>query len=168
MREIERRLGVLRLLLADLTARREQTEAARRQVHSQKAQLVEFTVQRNGSVHTALDALAELDERLTRAERDLRHIELLRGRAQEELDALVVMRGVGDAQKRLDELATQRDRLLAEIGAPHVHAGELAEIAAEMAELRATIEAASAAAARALATRGHGEPGAPRNPDAQH
>lgn len=50
MREIERRQGGLRLLLADLTARREQTEAALRQVREQKARLVEFTVQRNGPV----------------------------------------------------------------------------------------------------------------------
>ena len=158
MHEIERRLGLLRLLLADLVARREQTEQARRQIHSQKAQLVEFTVQRNGLVSNALAALAELDERLVRAESDLRHIEQIRRRAQEELDALVVMRGVDDAQKRLAELEARRGQLVASGATDQTHASELAEIEAEMAEMRAAIEAASDAAARALADRGRGGP----------
>lgn len=153
MREIERRQGILRLLLADLTARREQTETAARQIQEQKARLVEFTVQRNGSVGNALAALAELDERLTRAQSDLRHIEMLRRRAQDELDALLVMRGVADARERLDELAARRAALVENEMAGQMHAADLNEIDAEMAELRATIETASAAAARALSDR---------------
>lgn len=153
MREIERRQGMLRLLLADLTARREQTETALHQVREQKARLVEFTVQRNAPVTSALTALAELDERLTSAESDLRHIEMLRRRAQEELDALLVMRGVADARERLDELAARRAILLADDATGAAHAQELSEIDAEMAGLNATIEVASAAAARALSDR---------------
>jgi hypothetical protein len=166
MQEMDRRVGILRLLLADLSARRQQTEDARVQLQAQIGRLVEFTVRRNGTVGNALAAMADVDERLVRAEADLRHIELLRRRAQEELDALVVTRQVADARARLDALERRRTELLAPANAPTGTAGsteplaaapsaELAEIDAETAELRATIEAASVAVARAL-TEGRG------------
>lgn len=157
MQEMDRRVGILRLLLADLSARRQQTEDARVQLQAQIGRLVEFTVRRNGTVGNALAAMADVDERLARAAADLRHIELLRRRAQDELDALLVTRQVADARARLAQLEGRRSVLL---GADAVPTGatppaELAEIEAEMAELRATIEAASDAAARAL-TEGRG------------
>lgn len=157
MQEMDRRVGILRLLLADLSARRQQTEDARVQLQAQIGRLVEFTVRRNGTVGNALAAMADVDERLARAAADLRHIELLRRRAQDELDALLVTRQVADARARLAQLEGRRSALL---GADAVSTGaapsaELAEIEAEMAELRATIEAASDAAARAL-TEGRG------------
>ena len=166
MQEMDRRVGILRLLLADLSARRQQTEDARAQLQAQIGRLVEFTVRRNGTVGNALAAMADVEERLARAEADLRHIELLRRRAQAELDALVVTRQVADARARLDELERRRTELLAPANAPTGTVGsvgplaaapsaELAEIDAEMAELRATIAAASDAAARAL-TEGRG------------
>lgn len=162
MQEMDRRVGILRLLLADLSARRQQTEDARAQLQAQIGRLVEFTVRRNGTVGNALAAMADVEERLARAEADLRHIELLRRRAQDELDALVVTRQVADARARLDELERRRTELLAPANAPNgtvvctgplaaAPSAELAEIDAETAELRATIEAASDAAARALA-----------------
>jgi hypothetical protein len=143
------------LLLADLTARRQQTEHAREQLGAQIGRLVDYTVRLNGAVGNALAALADLDERLRRTETDLRHIELLRRRAQEELDALLVTRGVADARARVEELEQRRAELLAgPAGAtdPAAHA-DLAAIEVELTELRATIEAASDAAARALTER---------------
>jgi hypothetical protein len=81
---------------------------------------------------------------------------MLRRRAQDELDALLVTRGVADAQLRLSELERRRADLLA--AAPSAEGAarpaELEEIEAEMAALRQTIEAASDAAARALTGRG--------------
>ncbi len=155
MQELDRRVGMLRLLLADLTARRRQTEDGRAQLQGQIARLVDYSVRLNGAVGNALAGLADLDERLRRAETDLRHIELLRRRAQEEMDALLVTRGVADARARVAELERRRDELLAtRDGAVDAAAQEeLTMIEAELAELRATIEAASDAAARALTER---------------
>lgn len=157
MQEMDRRVGILRLLLADLSARRQQTEDARVQLQAQIGRLVEFTVRRNGTVGNALAAMADVDERLARAAADLRHIELLRRRAQDELDALLVTRQVADARARLAQLEGRRSVLLGADAVPTgvIPSAELAEIEAEMAELRATIEAASDAAARAL-TEGRG------------
>jgi Rps23 Pro-64 3,4-dihydroxylase Tpa1-like proline 4-hydroxylase len=128
MQEMDRRIAMLRLLLADLTARRQQTEDLRTQLRQQVDRMVEFTVRRNAIVANALAAMADLDERQTRAEADLRHIELLRRRAQQELER---------------EAETVRDAEVPD-------AGRLDEITAEMAELRAAIERASEQAARAL------------------
>lgn len=151
MHELDRRVGLLRLLLADLTARREQTSELQAQLRAQIARLVEFTVHRGGMVGNALAALADLDERISRADTDLRHIELLRQHAQQELDALLVTQGVAEARARLETL----ERRAAELRATTAGAtsAELREVEAEMAELRASIETASDNVARALAER---------------
>jgi chromosome segregation ATPase len=157
MDELGRRVGMLRLLLADLNARREQTEVIQAQLRSQIERIVEFTVRSNAIVSNALTTMAERDEHLKRAEADLRHIEMLRRRAQDELDALLVTRGIADARARLDELERRAAELRSAPGAvgdaASVASGELAEIAAEMAELRSTIDSASGAAARHLTER---------------
>jgi hypothetical protein len=163
MHEIDRRMDLLHRLLADVNARREQAEHAHAQVRVQMDQAVDYTITRGGMVGNALAALADLEERLALAAATLRHLELLRRRAQRELDTLLVTRGVMDARARLDELERRRAHLLAPGAAPMLgvapsgapiapaaHSAELAEIAAEMAELHATIEAASDAAVRAL------------------
>ncbi|HEV2236995.1 MAG TPA: hypothetical protein VGR57_10085 [Ktedonobacterales bacterium] len=149
MHELERRVSLLRLLLADLVARREQTAGHQAQLRAQVGRMVEFTVQRGGLVGNALAALADLDERIARAGTDLRHIELLREHAQHELDALLVTQGVADARARLEALERRAGELRATpAGAA---SAELNEVEAEMAELRAGIETASEHAARALA-----------------
>jgi Rps23 Pro-64 3,4-dihydroxylase Tpa1-like proline 4-hydroxylase len=152
MQELDRRVGMLRLLLADLSARRQQTEDLRTQLRQQVDRLVEFTVRRNAVVANALSAMADLDERQRRAEADLRHIELLRHRAQQELDALLVTRGIGEARARLEELERESETVRS---AEAPDTSRLSEIAAEMAELRTAIERASEQAARAL-TEGQG------------
>jgi hypothetical protein len=151
MHEMDRRIGLLRLLLADLTARREQTSELKAQLRAQISRMVEFTVHRGGMVGNALAAMADLEERMARAEMDLRHIERLRQHAQQELDALVVTQGVADARARLEALERRAGELRAT--ADGAASAELREVEAEMAELRAGIETASDHAARALAER---------------
>jgi hypothetical protein len=147
MQELDRRVGMLRLLLADLTTRRQQTEDLRTQLRQQIERLVEFTVRRNAIVTNALAAMADLDDRQRRVEANLRHIELLRRRAQQELDALLVTRGIGEARDRLEELEREAETARA---SATPDAARLDEIAVEAAELRAEIERASEQAARAL------------------
>ena len=87
----------------------------------------------------------EVEERLAQQERMLRHLSLLRMRAQGELEALVVTRGVSDARARLAELEQRRAQLLGQD--EESTSGELAEVDAEVAELQAMIQQASEAAA---------------------
>lgn len=149
MQEMDRRVGLLRLLLADITDRERQARDAIAQLHGQRNRVVDFSVQFNGSVLNALSALREVEEQIAQAEMTLRHLGLLRQRARSELDALLVTRGVSDARARLAELERRRDEL-ARAETADALSSEQAEVEAEIAELRAAIHAASEAAARAL------------------
>src|SRR5262245_33819483 len=140
MREMDRRVGFLRLLLADITDRERQAKEAVSQLRAQLRRIVDYTVQHNRSVASALAGMAEIEERLTQQEATLRHLVMLRQRAQGELHALLVTRDVAEARARLSELDAQRARLLSEPGvnAEHVSAqpstshATLAEIDAEI------------------------------------
>ena len=61
MREMDRRVGILRLLLADIADRERQAEEARKQLHGQLQRIVDFTVQYNGGVSNALAGMAEVE-----------------------------------------------------------------------------------------------------------
>jgi hypothetical protein len=168
MQEMDRRVALLRLLLADIADRERRAKDAATQLRAQLTSIVDFTVQFNSGVVNGLAALLEVEERLSREEMTLRHLAMLRERARRELDALVVTRSVADARARLDELEARRITLLAaqpsaaadvppsdgEGAVPSpattTRPAELAEIDAQIAELRAAIEAASDAAVRAL------------------
>jgi len=93
MQEMDRRVALLRLLLADITAREGQAREAHEQLHGQLTRIVDFTVRQNAGVGHALSAMEEVEERLAQQEAMLRHLALLRVRAQGELQALLVTRG---------------------------------------------------------------------------
>jgi NADH dehydrogenase/NADH:ubiquinone oxidoreductase subunit G len=150
MQEMDRRVGMLRLLLADIGDRERQAGDALRQLRGQRARIVDFTVQFNGGVANALTALREVEEQITLQDMMVQHLALLRQRARSELDALLVTRGVADAHARLAELEQRRDELAAAPSAEAAPHAERAAIEAEIAELRASINSASEAAARAL------------------
>ncbi|MBF6589157.1 MAG: hypothetical protein IVW57_01335 [Ktedonobacterales bacterium] len=150
MREIDRRVAVLRLLLVEINARRQQAQEAREQLRGQLTRMVDFAVRSNASVASALSALAEVEEHADQQEMTLRHLDMLRRRAQSELEALLVTRGVADAHARLAELEARRAELLAPPSTEAPMSGDLAAIEAEIAHIHATIQTASDAAARAL------------------
>lgn len=159
MQEMDRRVAMLRLLLADVADRERQASDSARLLRGQLNRIVEFTIQRNGGVSNALATMADTEERLAQQEATLRHLAMLRKRAQSEIEALLVTRGVADARLRLAELESRRAALLDSLAHPTdpepalvgtTSSSELAEIDAEIVELRTQIEAASDAAARAL------------------
>src|SRR5258708_8054903 len=152
MQEMDRRVGMVRLLLADIGASERRAGDALRQLRSQRARIVDFTVQFNGGVANALTARGEVEEQITLQDMMVQHLALLRQRARSELDALLVTRSVADAHARLAELEPRRDELAA---APPAEAetapqAEPADIQAEDRELHACLNSASQAAARAL------------------
>jgi DNA repair exonuclease SbcCD ATPase subunit len=170
MREIERRMALLRLMIADITARQEQSRANEQRLRAQYQRIIDFAVQRNAGVANALALLAETEERLRQESMTLRHLEELRQRAQSELDALRLTRRVADAQQRLADLEARRQQLTgqAPVHQPTSDGGaapsladvsqELAEIEAEIAELNTLIVDASESAARALAQQARNRP----------
>ncbi len=161
MHEIERRMAMLRLMLADITARQEQGRANEQQLAAQHQRIIEFAVQRNAGVANALALLAETEARLEQERMTLRHLEELRRRAQRELDTLRLTQSVSDAQQRLAQLQARRQQLIQPTDAQTASVAdtaqqapgqrsELAEIEAEIAELTALIADASETAARTL------------------
>ncbi len=170
MQEMDRRVGLLRLMLADITDRERQGQAGLTTLRAQLKRIVEFTVQYNGGVGNALASMAEVEERIARQEAELRHLGLLRRRAEGEIQALLVTRGIADARARLAELERRRAALVERHDAessgeagdevPAPDEGELAAVEADIAALHAAIHSASDAAARALA-----DAGSPRPPE---
>jgi hypothetical protein len=162
MQEIDRRMAMLRLMLADITARAAQSQENERRLRAQHQRIIDFAVQRNAGVGNALALLAETEAQQAQEAMTLRHLEELRRRVQSELDALLLTRSVSDAQQRLAELEARRRELLSAGAGPGEAATEppgipqskeVAEIDAEMVELRKLIADASESAARALAPR---------------
>ena len=154
MPELDRRVALLRLFLADITDRERHARDEQAQLRGQIERVVDFTVRLNGGVANALASLSELEDRAVSLDRALNHLGLLRRRANGELDALLVTRGIADARARLSELETRREEIVASLApgdAPPSARDELAAIEAEIADLRAQIQSASEAAARALA-----------------
>ena len=159
MQEMDRRVGLLRLMLADITDRERQGQAGLVTLRAQLKRIVEFTVLRNGGVGSALASMAEVEERITYQEAELRHLDLLRRRAESEIQTLMVTRGIADARARLAELERRRTALTEQRDAGEVHdEGELAAVQAEIAALQAEIHSASQAVARALAEAGSQRP----------
>ena len=94
MREMDRRVGMLRLLLADITDRERIAGEESKRLRGQLKRIVDFTVQYNGGVANALAGMAEVEERLAQQEMVVRHLAMLRERARSELYALLVTRDI--------------------------------------------------------------------------
>ena len=128
MQELDKRIGLLRLLLADVDAREQQRASLSKQYRVQMQRVVEATVGQAGDVGAALAAMQEVEERLNEVERMGRHLGLVRARAATELEALLLTRRVAEAQAQLAELETRQHALaeqLAELRpAQAVAAGE--------------------------------------------
>jgi hypothetical protein len=159
MQEMDRRVALLRLLLSDITARERQALENGEQLRIQMSRIVDVSVRQNAPVMQALSFLAEVEERLAQQEMVLRHLGMIRERAQSELNALLVTQRVTDAHLRLAELQRRRtdlmraktdDSVAPEAADTQAQSSELAAIDAEIHELEAAIEHASEAAARAL------------------
>ena len=110
MQELDKRIGLLRLLLADVEAREQQRAELSKQYRLQLQHIVEVTVVQTGDLGAALAAMHEVEERLAEVERTGRHLGLMRARAATELEALLLTRRVAEAQAQLAELeARQQD-----------------------------------------------------------
>ena len=122
MPEIDKRIGLLRLLLADVDGRVQQQQALATEYRAQSARIVEATVRQAGDVGQALSAMAEVDERLTGVEAAGRRLAQLRQRASRELEALLLTKRVAEARTQLEALEGRREALaqqLAELDERH-------------------------------------------------
>lgn len=145
MNEIDKRIGLLRLVLADVDGRIQQQQEISGQYRVQIARIVDALVRHAGDVGQALTAMAEVEERLTQIETTGRHLTQVRQRAARELEALLLTKRVAEAQAQLEELEGRRQELATQLAA--LSGGEPATPVAEAPD---TPDLAEAAALRVL------------------
>lgn len=107
MAQMRQAVATLRLTLADIQAREEQLDSMIRQFEGQLARLPRQAMYGRAPLDTALNAMAEIEERLGHAQITSRHLLSIKQRAQDELEALEVVQRVEEARASLAELKAQ-------------------------------------------------------------
>lgn len=143
MQELEKRIGHLRILLADIEGKRKQLVEMEGQYRSQLTRIVEFVVYREGDVGNALALMSEVQAKFDEVVQTLSHMGMIEGKATMELEVLLLTKRVAEARSQLagllerqQELAGRLDRLS---GATSVESQPptLAQDAAQMEDIRA-------------------------------
>lgn len=141
LKKMDVSIARLRLLLADVAARDAALAQQARTFAEQREHVVTYALYGDGSLERVLAMLADLDDRLQHTERASQALQMLRSRAQTELESLQLTKGVEEARSLLAELTAQR----ADPAAPPNPDTE-----AEIQRLNALIHRASEQAARNL------------------
>jgi len=151
----------LRLLLADVTTRQEQTAGLCRQLRDQLNRVVSFTLYGDTDLDRSLGLMADVEQRLRDAEQRERHLTLIRERVARELESLLLTKGVEEAKSRLLELQHRKTEIEQELAAgapttadPAGHAADLARaeeaLESQIRQLQYEINEASERAARSI------------------
>ena len=150
MHKLDLTIARLKLLLADVGAKREALAATRRQYQDQIARLVTFTVHQDAGVDRTLAMMMEVDARLQELVRQEHYLEAIRAKAQYELESLQLTKLIEETRAQLTVLR-QRQR---EAGTRH-HDGDSdpAWLAGEIRRLEEVIAEASGAAAKSISAR---------------
>src|SRR6476469_6411883 len=77
MQELEKRLGLLRLLLADVQIKQAQVSDMELQYKAQLSRIVDFVVHREGDVANALSLMAEVQGKLDEVAQTAGHLKLV-------------------------------------------------------------------------------------------
>ena len=150
MHKLDLNIARLKLLLADVGAKREALAATRRQYQDQIARLVTFAVHQDAGVDSTLAMMMEVDARLQELVRQEHYLEAIRAKAQYELESLQLTKLIEETRAQLAVLR-QRQR---EAGAHHHDgASDPAWLAGEIRRLEEVIAEASGAAAKAISAR---------------
>ena len=150
MHKLDLTIARLKLLLADVGAKREALAATRRQYQDQIARLVTFAVHEDAGVDRALAMMMEVDARLQELVSQERYLEAIRAKAQYELESLQLTKLIEETRAQL-AILRQRQR---EAGAHHDDGeSDPAWLAGEIRRLEEVIAEASGAAAKSISAR---------------
>jgi hypothetical protein len=148
VQELDKRIGLLRLLLADLHAKQARLAEMDHQYRAQLSKIVEFVVYREGDASSALSLMSEVQAKLDEVVMTAGHMQQIVEKAQVELDVLSLTKSVAEARSQLAELEN-RQRELSERLLPIGQAGEGREQTAdpaagdEIRRIRDEVEAVS-------------------------
>ena len=149
VQKIDVTIARLRLLLADVSAKEQQYTGVRQQFRDQLRRAVEYSIYGDSSLEGTLGLMAEIQQRITDTEGTLRDLNLIRTRAERELESLTLTRRIEAAKTELQQLVT-RQRVLEQAGTV---GPDSAELGAQIRHLRQQINEASEQAARTIGRR---------------
>ena len=115
MQELEKRIGLLRILLADISNKQKSLSQMESQYRSQLATAVDFVVYREGDVSNALSVMSEVQTKLDEVVSTLSHLEMIAARANTELEVLLLTRRVAEARSQLAELEERQQSITARL-----------------------------------------------------
>ncbi len=153
VQKIDVTIAKLRLLLADMSAKERQYTAVRQQFRDQLRRAVDYSVYGDSSLDGTLSLMGEIQQRIMDAEATLRDLELVRTRAERELESLQLTKRIEGAKTELRKLLDQQaelDRAEPSEGGSESLRQELGE---QIRQLRELINEASEQAARTLGRR---------------
>src|SRR5438067_11824390 len=101
MHKLDLTIARLKLLLADVGAKREALAATRQQYQDQIARLVTFAVHEDAGVDRTLAMMIEVDARLQDLVRQERYLEAIRAKAHYELESLQLTKLIEETPTRL-------------------------------------------------------------------
>ena len=146
LKKIDLTIARLRLLLADITAREASLEEQRRTCREQQNKLVTFSLYGDSSLDTVLTMLEDVHERQSAIEAKARSLQMIRTRAENELESLQLTKGIEEAKALLLQLRARQAGDRRSLDPSDALTPE--ELQREIARLQALINEASEQAAR--------------------
>lgn len=107
MGQIEQMMGRLRILLEEVSQRKQAVESLRVQFQRQMDKVTSIGSYGQVELDQLLILMADLESKLDQTERSLRHLSLIENRASAELESLELTKLVEDARAELATLESQ-------------------------------------------------------------
>ncbi len=106
--QLEKAMANLRMGLAEMEHKESQLDAQISQFRQQLRRVPRQAMYGQASLDVSLAAMGEIEERLTDAEAVRRRLLQIKASAQQELEALIVLKQVDEARNRLADLKRRR------------------------------------------------------------
>jgi len=113
--ELDKRISLLRILLAEIGNKQSTLSEMEAQYRSQMSRVVEFVVYREGDVSNALSLMAEVQAKLDEVVQTSNHLDMIVARTNSELEVLLLTKRVAEARSQLAELEERQQALTARL-----------------------------------------------------
>jgi len=153
VQKIDVTIAKLRLLLADVSAKERQYTAVRQQFRGQLRRAIDYSVYGDASLDGTLSLMEEIQQRIVDAEATLRNLDLVKTRAERELESLQITKRIEAAKRELQKLLDQQAALERDGTLAIDDQRQDEELTLQIRQLRQQINEASEQAARTLGRR---------------
>jgi len=136
MRKLDETIANLKLALSAIELKEQALLQAERQSGQQHRRIINYTLYEGGDLERALQMMDEVGQRTEYAHSALKHLRLIRERAEEDLRAMLLTKTIEDAKAELAELQAKQ--------------AQGAELSTAISALEARISEASALAGRLI------------------